>query len=394
MRRKGSRALFWIAIFSLALLSACGNNKPPVPTLLPGVTASATPSNTPTPTFTPTPTPFAVKDAGSQLYQLTEDIAGNIASVELRPGAREALINITVTDNQTTFTRVEQAIWDGPQLQVKTLTSKLGQGHYSPDGNQIIFDGLVLTDSNGQHPQTLSTGDTGAAWSPDAKKLAFVRLTSQSSTCNADLAYACTSLILYDLTTHQERSVVTSPFLGGTPQWSPDQQWVILQRGGEAGSGVVAISLIDGTITQLVPNLNPNTPLTANGFVGATWSADSRSIIYGTADGLWRQPLTGEVPTQITNANGGSNPYSPPDQKWLYYMVPMTTDATTAPGQLIAEQAWRLDPNDPAHTVQRVLDTPIICNTVYWSLHGDTLACDGSANNHPSITLYTVQTGS
>ncbi len=400
-------------------MSACGSTRPP-PTLTPSktlpphvtpsdtpvptATASETPTAVPNPTVTPTPTPiptatpFQVSDAGVVAYQVAADSNESIVAVEFRPNQPEILVSL----NSGADARAIRVRWSDQIVRVSTLPGALTGAHYSPDGTRLLADGLIIRDSTDDvaTPQVLTTHDGGAAWSPDGLSVALIRAAADDAHgCEKEPAGNCTALIRRDVVRGKDTIVLTAPFLGGSPLWSPD--WahpaVVLQQGGEGGSSLVVADMTTNTLTVLVPN--NGTPDEARLYSGAVWAADGRSVIY-TVDGggVWQQPIAGGAPTLL--AAIGRSPYSPPGSHSVYYFAPLTatpiTTATVDPNVAATltpeppQTVWRLDLSDPKQAAQRVFDTPVTCTLSAWSVNADTLACVGTVDGRPAIRLYAI----
>ena len=154
---------------------------------------------------------------------------------------------------------------------------------WSRDGEQILFErgtDLYLVPSLGGVPHMVAAAACCATWSPDGRRIAYVR-----------------SLSVQAVTQAQE-SVFVVPADGGTPQllgvvfdpyslaWSPDGRWIALSTGnsqfargraffGNRGpSAIVLLPSAGGTPVPVTDNAELNE--------SAAWTPDSRQLLYVT----------------------------------------------------------------------------------------------------------------
>jgi Tol biopolymer transport system component len=141
----------------------------------------------------------------------------------------------------------------------------------------------------------------GLSWSPDGNYIAFVASPSGDRTRSAILF-----LSLVDSSTRE----VTSPppsYLDRSPTFSPDGKRLAFIRSTIAGvsNDIYVMSLNGGNPKRLTFD---NRPIMGS----PTWTADSREIVFssdrGVATGLWRVSATGCIPTPVAGPVG--------DAKW------------------------------------------------------------------------------
>jgi Tol biopolymer transport system component/serine/threonine protein kinase len=139
-------------------------------------------------------------------------------------------------------------------------------------------------------------------YSPDGKRILFASNRSGSSEI-----WVCDS-------EGRKPAPVTS--IGGpstgSPCWSPDGQRIAFDSL-EAGKSDVYVVAADG---------GPAKCLTGNYKAGAmlpSWSRDGEWIYFASEDQVWKLPIRGGEPVQVTR-NGGWRPRASPDGKFIYYM--------------------------------------------------------------------------
>ncbi len=165
------------------------------------------------------------------------------------------------------------------------------------DGRSIVFqarsEGRVniwRMDADGSNPLRLTQGETDYTpdCSPDGKWLVY----SQEHSINRLPIEGGTPTPL-----------VNQNF-GGSPLISPDGKLISYHAEREPGTAAIILQVISSTGGPVLYTL----PYVA-GTVQSRWSPDSKAIDYlltrGGVTNLWRQPLTGGQPKQITNFTSG-----------------------------------------------------------------------------------------
>jgi Tol biopolymer transport system component len=182
-----------------------------------------------------------------------------------------------------------------------TLLTPNSRDSYSPsacgDGRSIVYFALSGSrlnvwrmDADGSNPTQLTSGnsDLGPACSPDGKWLAYV---SGSDIYRLPLQGGGP--------TH-----LASDNYAGTVSISPDGKWIAyLARGASMTSANIRTVIPAGGGAPAY-----TFPIIAGTGVGH-WAPDGRAIDYGLTRGgvtnLWRQPLAGGPPKEITNFTSG-----------------------------------------------------------------------------------------
>jgi serine/threonine protein kinase/Tol biopolymer transport system component len=161
------------------------------------------------------------------------------------------------------------------RLQLTYSPMQAALAHWSPDGQQIAFSGLMpgkpwqvyLISKDGGSPQALTAEaaqDTDPTWSPDGATLAF----GHHDSVNPDQTF----IDLIDLKTHQISQVAGSQRIFG-PRWSPDGRYII------------AITDVDNAQLMLydvkAASWHP-IKIPAHFFGYLSWSPDSSSVYFDT----------------------------------------------------------------------------------------------------------------
>ena len=188
----------------------------------------------------------------------------------------------------------------------------------SRKGNQLVYtQGFIKEnilrlnlkdEKHSQGPPAVLNLKKGRNWrpnfSPDGKRFAFESVLGSSEiwACDSD-GSNCGQLTSLQGT-------------AGAPRWSPDGHYMAFEFRPRERSEIYLLEMGGG-----MPRLLPTVPGADNG--GPSWSRDGRWIYFYSDRGgehfqLWRVPLKGGPPVQITK-NGGVFATESADGRFLYY---------------------------------------------------------------------------
>ncbi|HYX54503.1 MAG TPA: hypothetical protein VE783_13680 [Candidatus Limnocylindrales bacterium] len=212
---------------------------------------------------------------------------------------------------------------------------------WSPDGTKILFtssrsiagldiemgiNNIWVMNADGSNPQPLTksriTPSSQVAWSPDAKKIAFVS-TRALNLSDVDIGAANLWVMNSDGSSPTPLTHLSGPYnmIPDSPVWSPDGSKLVYVSsraldGSSAGGTVLNVWVInsDGSADH------PVTALTAAKSYEPSWSSDGSKIIYCSTralDGtnslntnvtwnIWMNPSTGGPGTALTRSTAAA----------------------------------------------------------------------------------------
>jgi dipeptidyl aminopeptidase/acylaminoacyl peptidase len=141
-------------------------------------------------------------------------------------------------------------------------------------------------------------------FSPDGKKIAFT--SEQSGTRDVWVADADGS--------NQVQVTNFPAVLVGSPRWSPDGTRIAFDAYAHGNSDIYIVGAEGGKIRAVTSEpSNESRP---------SWSTDSKWIYFGSnrsgRDEIWKAPTEGGPAAQVTR-DGGCEPFSSPDGRFLFY---------------------------------------------------------------------------
>jgi len=200
----------------------------------------------------------------------------------------------------------------GPSIEVVPVVALKGNQDspaFSPDGNQIAFagyegeDGAIFTTLVGGDKPLRLTVESGVCcptWSPDAKRIAFMRFSDDAFSINVVSALGGAEKILYKAKIGKVRSMC--PHL----DWSPDGKWLAFGEAGEqwSNSRIVLLSLDDLSLRRLTSPGEQEYDCEPAFAPDGKNVAFSRGSIGGLGKDLFAISLAGGQPNRLTFDNG------------------------------------------------------------------------------------------
>ena len=268
-----------------------------------------------------------------------------------------------------------------PSIEVVPLVALKGNQAspaFSPDGNQIAFEGSEGEDEaiytalvGGDKPLrvTVEPGVCCPTWSPDAQKIAFTRFSDGAFSINVVSALGGAEKILYTAKIGRFRSLC--PCL----DWSPDGKWLAFGQSSEqwSNSRIVLLSMDDLSLRPLTspgeqeydcePAFSPDSQKVAFargsmgglgkdlftlslaggaprrltfdngwGFGALAWTQEGNEIVYSSTRGgllsLWRVPAAGGTPRPVAGVSAlAYHPSIPRKGHFLAYEHATTTNS-------------------------------------------------------------------
>lgn len=198
-------------------------------------------------------------------------------------------------------------LWLRPPSQARSAL----QIAYAAIGAEGQLD-LFLSDAAGQRIRPLTQtpeNEAYAAWSPDGKALAFVRLATRVSTGNRRGSAGGVYLLTLEDDKPVERPVGEATGFGwAEPAWSPDGRRVAWLRTVFPGAegGPITGELIIVNVATLATETHPLTPTVSA--TGISWSPDGGALAFVAPNAVAQAPA-GRAPTL---------PEQVPTSAWVY----------------------------------------------------------------------------
>ncbi len=147
---------------------------------------------------------------------------------------------------------------------------------------------LIVADADGANAKAIATSIEplmSPAWSPDAKRIAYVSFEHKTA-----------SVITQTLATGQRESVAEFPGINGAPAWSPDGSKLAVTLSKDGNPDIYILDLGSRNVSKLTKNRAIDTE--------PAWSPDGRNIVFTSDRGgkpqLYSIPAQGGEEKRIT----------------------------------------------------------------------------------------------
>ncbi len=210
-----------------------------------------------------------------------------------------------------------------PPVRVAGLEEEVTQSSVSRLADRLIFTGQTMQNVGiwsyrlnhmaeaGKRLVASAKMDVDARYSPDGKNIVFA--SARAGIGQIDL-WMCAS----DGSNQRQINMFEEPgeHAVGSPAWSPDGRWIAFDA--DLPGKAKAIYLLD------ILGGKPRRLTSAAGSEDSvpSWSRDGRwiycSSYRGSRHDIWKLPIGGGPPVQVTH-DGGFESYESPDGKYLYY---------------------------------------------------------------------------
>jgi TolB protein len=165
---------------------------------------------------------------------------------------------------------------------------------------------IMVADADGANAQAIATSAEplmSPAWSPDARRLAYVSFENKTA-----------SIITQTLATGQREKVAEFPGINGAPAWSPDGSKLAVTLSKDGNPDIYILDLGSRNVSKLTKNRAIDTE--------PTWSPDGRNIVFTSDRGgkpqLYSIPVQGGEEKRITfSGSYNARASFSPDGKFL-----------------------------------------------------------------------------
>ena len=147
---------------------------------------------------------------------------------------------------------------------------------------------LMVADADGANAQAIATSMEplmSPAWSPDARRIAYVSFEKKTA-----------AIYTQTLATGQRERVAEFPGINGAPAWSPDGSKLAVTLSKDGSPDIYILDLVSRNVTNLTKNRAIDTE--------PTWSPDGRTIVFTSDRGgkpqLYAIPVQGGEEKRIT----------------------------------------------------------------------------------------------
>lgn len=184
-----------------------------------------------------------------------------------------------------------------------TRIAYISVDHQVANGAQYT---LEIADADGYNPRSLLISNQpimSPAWSPDAKKIAYVIFENKQA-----------KIYSIDVATGQRQLLTAYPGINGAPAWSPDGRKLAMALSKDGNPNIYVLDLATGQLQQITEGLSISTE--------PSWAPDGRSLVFTSDRGgnpqIYRVQLADRSITRVTfSGNYNARASFSPDGKNL-----------------------------------------------------------------------------
>ena len=183
--------------------------------------------------------------------------------------------------------RISDIIYEALTGQPGAFATKIAYVISEKRNNKTVYK-LELADSDGYNPKTLlSSGQPlmSPAWSPDARKLAYVSFEKRRA-----------GVFVQDVATGKREELAAFAGINGAPAWSPDGRSMAVTLSRDGNPEIYSMRLSDKKLKRLTSSAAIDTE--------PVWTPDGRSIVFtsdrGGSPQLYRMPAQGGRAQRVT----------------------------------------------------------------------------------------------
>jgi Tol biopolymer transport system component len=170
----------------------------------------------------------------------------------------------------------------------------------SPAVSAIWMARIGEPDAAAQEQQVIRSAfqETGAAWSPDGKKIANISEQTGAPEIWVGEINGSNRVQVTRLDGPRIRN----------PRWSPDGNTILFETRGQRGVEIYTVPAAGGKVTRILADASD-----------ASWSRDGKRIYYSANAQIWHADRDGSHAEVLTHRFGSGAPEESADGKWIYY---------------------------------------------------------------------------
>lgn len=144
------------------------------------------------------------------------------------------------------------------------FSTKIAYVVVQPQENKKTHYSLEVSDQDGYNPRSLLISEEpimSPAWSPDAKKIAYVSFENQRA-----------GIYVHDVRTGERKLISEFPGINGAPAWSPEGKKLAIVLSKNGSPNIYIMDINNGHLTQVTNDFYINTE--------PAWAANGKSLMF------------------------------------------------------------------------------------------------------------------